>query len=171
MFLLNSGFILKLKIYDLTWQNHIYSTKLIDIIMESIVWGSLSTLEFTLYQDAQLQDEVSTAGQSKNCSYCFERKGFINTNKLKLFKNISKKHFEILKVADDSVDGYSVYFKSLSLNPSYVNNRKIVHGQQIKLLHCSIIALGRRWNEVFLFRFFKQDGHVSDFDSDSDTIP
>ena len=30
--------------------------------MESIVWGSLSTLEPTLYQDAQLQDEVFTAG-------------------------------------------------------------------------------------------------------------
>lgn len=141
--------------------------------MES--WGILFTLNSSLYHDVHFEgDYVFTAGRSRHCSYVFEKQDFINVNRLNIYKNISKNHFQIFKEADDSQVGFTVYFRNLSLNPNFVNGRIIVYGQQIRLSHFSVIALCRRWNEAF--RFFVQGGTVTDTDdSDSgdsaDTVP
>ena len=137
-------------------------------IMESMastsMWGYLAALN-PVCHDVKLQSDVFTAGRDRNCTYCFKKKDFVKANKGGLFSYVSRKHFKIFKVLDESVDGFSVYFETLSSHPNYVNNSKIVRGQKVKLRDGSVDALGQKLYKAF--RFFAQGDTSLDTDSDS----
>lgn len=116
-------------------------------------WGILYSMNNKLYKNVHLEgDNIYTAGRDKSCNYTFEKNGFIGENKLDLYANISKRHFEIFKVTDDTDIGYSVYFKNVSsINPNFVNDCKVKHGQIVGLPNDSIIALNFKSNEAFQF--------------------
>ena len=121
------------------------------------VWGVLYPAlgdAQSLYSVLSLEtDGDFVVGRGRDDQYKIELEhGFhVSEHLTLLFSNISKRHFNIFRVKDESEDGYSVKLTDLSSNGTFVNRTLVGKGKTIDINNCSKIALAGKNNDAFVF--------------------